>query len=120
MAAITAGSMTVAITSRVRTGKRKMHRGTLTFGNGVDTYSLTGIPLPDKGKFGFSRVFEDLIVTGVGGGLTDYGYRFNKGIINRLQLFGDRAAAAAGAPFAEATAAEAPSARTVTFIAYGW
>ena len=121
MPALGAASFTVGITSRVRTGKRKMHRGTLAFGNGVDTYSLTGIPLPAIGKFGFTRVMEELDIVGANGApLADYVYRYNKGPINKLQMFGDRAAAAVGLPLSESAATEAPTARTLTFVAYGW
>jgi hypothetical protein len=119
MAAMTAASFTVVVTSRVRTGKRKMIRGTLTFGNGVDTYVVAGVPLPDKSKFGFLRTFDDIAINGVNGTLFDYEYRYNKPL-HRLQLFGDRATAAAGQPLGEAGAGEAPTARTVNFTAYGW
>jgi hypothetical protein len=123
MPALTAASFVTVVQLRQRTGKRKMHRGTLTFGNGADTYSGLGIPLPAKGAFGFVRVLEDLVIDGSGGAVSDYMYRFSKASgpsPAKLQLFGDRGAAAAGLPLVEATTAEAPTARTINFVAYGW
>ena len=119
MAVLGAASFTVAVTQRTRTGKRKMHRGTIAFGNGVDTYSTTGIPLPTRDKFGFTRILEDLAIVGAGAATADYMYRFNKPGY-KLQMFGDRAAAALGLPLSESAASEAPAARTLNFIAYGW
>lgn len=119
MAALTAASFTVAVTSRIRTGKRKMHRGTITFGNGTDTYSTAGIPLPTRDKFGFTRIIEDLAIVGVNGLTADYKYTYNKAA-HKLQMFGDRAVAAVGLPLSESAASEAPAARILNFIAYGW
>lgn len=118
MPAIAAANVTVVIQSRVRTGKRKMHRGTITLGDGALTYSTTGIPLPAKGVFGFNRVMEGLDVLGNNARTTDYMYRYNKSA-HALMLY-EEEAAAAGGPLLECDTAEAPAARTLDFVAYGW
>jgi hypothetical protein len=118
MAALTAASFTTVVSLRGRTAKRKMHRGTLTFGNGTDTYPTAGIPLPTRDKFGFTRVIEELIITGNNARTDDYVYRYNKAA-NKLLMY-EEEAAAAGGPLLECDVAEAPTARTLNYIAYGW
>lgn len=118
MAAFTAANLTVVVSLRGRTAKRKIHRGTLTFGDGALTYPTAGIPLPTKDKFGFSRVIEDLVIVGNNALTTDYMYRYNKAA-HKLLMY-EEEAAAAGGPLLECDVAEAPPARTLNYIAYGW
>lgn len=121
MAALTAASFTLAFAPKYDMwieGGVKNVRGTIAFGNGVDTYVTTGIPMPAIGAFGFKTTMRTFEIFGIGGNTSDYLIRYNPAT-HRLLLY-EEEAAAAGGPLLEADAAEAPAARTYTFLAQGW
>ena len=118
MPALVAADVTVVISRRRRSGKRKWHEGTLAFGDGAKTYPTAGIPLPAASAFGFSRVLETLSLYGVNERTTDYMTRF--GPANKTLLLYDEEVVAVGGPLLEALTSEAPPARTYSYQASGW
>lgn len=119
MVALAAADVTVTVTTRKRGGSGlKIHFGTLAFGDGALTYPTAGVPLPAFGNFGFVRNIEDIQVTGVNGLTTDYHTQYDK--TNNTLLLYEEEAVAAGGPLLEADTAEAPAARTYSFVAWGW
>ena len=120
MAALTAASWTIVITDRKIEGARRTTYGTLAI-PGTDTYPNDGIPLPDKGKFGFVRQFDGIVFFGVSpaaGTVAEYFTRYDK--TNHKMFLYEEEAAAAGGPLLEADTGEVPGARTWDFVAWGW
>ena len=119
MVALAASDVTVTVSERKRGGSGvKIHFGTMAFGDGALTYPTAGVPLPAFGNFGFVREIKDIQITGVNGLTTDYKTMYDK-TNNKLLLY-EEEAVAAGGPLPEADAAEAPAARTYSFVAWGW
>lgn len=119
MAAFAATDVTV-VASRENAwlaGTRRFQRGTITFGDGALTYPTGGIPLPAKEKFGFGRALESLTIFGLNGLTANYVYAYDP-TNHKLQLF-EEEAVAAGGPLLEADTAEAPAARTLSYLAVG-
>lgn len=123
MAAIAATDLTVVISDKYIAGKRRVHEGTLAFGDGALTYSTAGIPmgatkLAVAQKFGFVRQLVSLEIFGVNERTTDYMLRY--GPANGTLLMYEEEAVAAGGPLLECDTSEAPPARTYSFRATGW
>jgi len=117
MAALTAASWTLVITSQWISGQKKHVQGTLALA-GTDTYPTAGVPLPAAGNFGFKRNMDGILIFGNDAKVSDYMTRYNKSA-HKLLLY-EEEAAAAGGPLLEADTAEVPGPRTYDFIAWGW
>lgn len=118
MAALTAADWTIAITEQHIHQKERVCRGTAVLA-GVNTYPTAGIPMPTKDKFGMKINLDSLELFGNDGSpTTQFLTMFDK-TNNKMQLFGD-AAAAANQPLAEAGVAIVPGPRTYRFEARGW
>lgn len=118
MAALAASDVTVSISSRRISGRRKIVTGTIAFGDGALTYPTAGVPLPALADFGFKRQMDSFDVVGVNERTTDYVVKF--GPANRTLLMYEEEGTAAGGPLLECDTSEAPAARTYTFVAVGW
>ena len=116
MAAIAASGVTVTIERRGVEGRRRRNRVKLVFGNGVDTYSTGGIPLPAASAFGMKRNLEYLIIVDDSG--SGYVWRHDK-TNNKLFCYIE-ATVATNTPLAQASAALAPAAQTLYAEAVGW
>lgn len=118
MPALVAANVTVTVLERWITAKKRWVRGTIAFGDGALTYPTAGVPLPAIGQFGFVRNMDTFGVFGLNERTTDY--RVVYGPANSTLLMYEEEAAAAGGPLLECDTAEAPAARTYSFIASGW
>jgi hypothetical protein len=118
MAAIGAANITIVVTDMSRHGKKKRHQGTMTFGDGSLTYSTAGLPLPAPSAFGFLQQMDELQIIGNNARTSDYQYRYNKSA-HKLLCY-EEEAAAAGGPLLECDTSEAPAARVLDWVAWGW
>lgn len=117
MAALTANSWTVVITDRHIHHKERIVYGTMAI-PAVDTYPTGGIPLPTKDKFGFVATLNSLILTGHDSLTDSFTVSFDK-TNNKLQLYGDQAAASLDS-LDETPNTDVPGPRTWNFVARGW
>lgn len=62
MADLTAADVTIILPAQqrnfVRSPSKQFVLADLTFGDGVDTYPVGGVPLPDKAQFGFKKSID--------------------------------------------------------------
>ena len=119
MAALTAASWTLTISSKWRVGRVKYVSGTLLL-PGTDTYPDNGIPLPAKENFGMTAeviAFDCFGVDPTAGTVSEYPTSYDK--TNHKLFLYEEEATAAGGPLLECDTAEVPGARTYNFVMCG-
>ena len=85
MAALTAASWTVTITSNEIMGRKRRVTGTLLLA-GTDTYPTGGVPMPAIGLFGMKRQLDSLTVFGQASSITQYTPSYDK-TNHKMQLY---------------------------------
>lgn len=119
MADLASTDITIAITEKGRTGKKRWSRGTITFGDGALTTPAAGVPLPAIAQFGFARQLDTLQLFGINGKTTDYLLRYDKTNHKLLMYVSHDTAGATKLPM-DTDAAQAPASRAYNFYAMGW
>lgn len=119
MAALTAASWTVTISTNEIHGRKRRITGTLALA-GTDTYPTGGVPLPAIDKLGMKRQLDAFDITGNNDRTTEYLYRWAKTAHKLLMYVSHDTAGVTTLPMDEEDAAGVPGPRTLNFVAEGW
>lgn len=118
MADLTAEDVTITVNEEGIEGKRRRNRVTLVFGDGVDTYPTSGIPLPTFGNFGMRRNLDGLTWLDEANG-NGFVYKYDRAN-HKLRIYQGDNNNASDAPLIELTNSATPAQATLIAEAIGW